>query len=211
MIRILILCISIFVTILSHTSSEVDWSPYITFDDVNLTASTRVLDAIPMHIYWDSGKGSFRTGILAEKIVDIFPDFVSHMDLKYMIKGKLLSYNNVSVVENTIIFSHLLAAVKHLALITEDIQMKLQFLRGESSAYNSKLTEMKDILYDWKSASEIQSSRLISELKVKHLQRIIEYEVNRFHLETNITSNYRKVSTVAGLASSITRILISIH
>jgi len=185
------------VTILSHTSSEVDWSPYITFDDVNLSSSSTILSNIPMHIYWDSAKGSFRTGILAEKIINTFPEFVSHMDLKYMRKGKLFSYSNVSVVENTIIYSHLLASVKQLALLTQDLSSKLEFLRKESQDYKSKLLIIKDITANWKSAAEIQSMRLVAELKVAHVQNIIEQEFNRFYSEKNITSDYNKVTCIS--------------
>jgi hypothetical protein len=93
--------------------TQVDWNPFDVMGVVDDTASVNLLKSLQVHQYWDVQKGSFRTGILGERLNATHPQFVSPLTAKVS-KGGALTTVETLLVDQPALFMHGLSALRGL-------------------------------------------------------------------------------------------------
>lgn len=94
---------------------------YSHVESIPLEKSLETLITLPIHYYFDVLKGSYRIGVLGESIVQSHPQLVIKVDKKVLLKPtgnnepKMVSVDNLPVVDSTQLFTHMMGAVKLLS------------------------------------------------------------------------------------------------
>ena len=164
-----------------------DWRYFDIIGSTNTSESAKLIKQVPIHRYWGTGKASFKTGILPDYIIETYPDLVSAMDIKITRSGKPLIFPNAKIVDQNIIFDHMINAIQYLAKemnMLYDIILSLNSKNNEFQYISNQLNNVLDI--DWLTVSDIIMER---EIKVSRLE-ILEVSIQKAKKYHNITRSY---------------------
>lgn len=100
---------------------HVDWSSFERVENIDDRDSLSLIKGLPMHQYWDVQRGSFRTGIIGEKLNTTLPQYVSSLSTKVG-KGGTTSTIESLVVDQVAIYMHGISALRRLGNISREIQ-----------------------------------------------------------------------------------------
>lgn len=176
----------------------IDWSSFTELSDLLSSESITIIKSLPIHRYWDVGKARFRTGILPEYVRHEHPEFISQMDIRITRNKQLLTIKNVSVVDQNIVLSHMLAAIQYLAHQYSILSLELQRLRQDQNFINGKVNKLFEALKQHNlTAAEMASLRDLEAYKTQFVISAIDGEIETYAKEMeNIRSRYKEILTV---------------
>ena len=102
----------------------INWEPFEIQGLVNSSESIDFIKSLPMYDYWDASKNSFRTGILGEKILHLYPNLITYIEKKLTINNKVHTAGS-HVVDTSVIFLYSVSAIQHLIQISDEIESKI--------------------------------------------------------------------------------------
>lgn len=108
----------------NYDDRTIDWTAFEVKDFVKHDDSIEFIKSLPLNQYWDASKSSFRTGILAEKILHLHPKLVTAIDKKVTLTAKLHTVAT-HVVDTSLVFMHSLSALQSLIISSENLKSKI--------------------------------------------------------------------------------------
>jgi hypothetical protein len=103
----------------------INWEPFEIQGLVNSSESIDFIKSLPLYDYWDASKNSFRTGILGEKILNLYPNLITYIEKKITINNKVYTAGS-HVVDTSIIFLYSVSAIQYLIQISDEIENKIR-------------------------------------------------------------------------------------
>jgi len=156
-----------------------NWSVYIEEGEIQYEKSLEFILSVPVHHYWDTGKGSYRTGILADLIHLNFTSYVSEMSLRTIRNGRLITIPDVRVIDQVAVYDQMLVVIQHISRSLVNISSITKSFSQAIRASNDIAHEIsKSTRDDWRSSFDIRSERVSLELRVQGLKELIEIESN---------------------------------
>jgi hypothetical protein len=155
------------------------WSVYEVLEDesvYNISQSLSYVKDIPVHTYWDVHRGGFRTGVIGEKIIETFPQFVTYSLIKNGTKDSRgpISLINVTTIDTSTLFMHLFLVVKHMADKAANTRLTAQSLHTQLSEFDKKLTIWRKLTgEDWKTAAQLRTECSVKEIQIEMLGKRI--------------------------------------
>jgi hypothetical protein len=164
-----------------------DWRYFDIIGSTNTSESAQLIKQVPIHRYWDTGKASFKTGILPDYIIETYPDLVSTMDIKITRHGKPLIFPNAKIVDQNILFDHMINAIQYLAKEMNMLYDSILFLNSTNNEFQYISNQLNNVLdIDWLTVSDI-----ITERKIKVSQsEILEVSIQKAKEYHDLTRNF---------------------
>lgn len=171
-----------------------NWNVYEELNkDINITESILYIQNIPLHIYWDIYKGGYKLGVIAERLIDKYPELITYSLVKNSTKPPI-SLINITTIDTNTLFMHVLVVIKYLSTKLLKISSELDLINNNSDDFNIKLDEMKNLTgNEWKSVSQLKHERNIKEIKIESLNKRIEYMKHRTTNHVKLIEEYYKV------------------
>lgn len=126
------------------------------FDEIgfpNISTSVDIVTRTPLSRYWDTSKAEFRTGCLGSLMREVFPELTAETK-----SGKGIGMT--TVVDTNALFTHMLVATKHLALLYGEHQSRLEMMSKEKKDFALKVLRVaNETNTEWRTASELRARR----------------------------------------------------
>jgi hypothetical protein len=178
-------------------TDEIDWDAYRILDDeINISQSLDYVKMIPVHLYWDEYRGGFRTGVLGEKIIGTFPQFVTYSLIKNATKGPF-SLINVTTIDTNTLFMHLFLVVKFMTQKSIDITQTILPLRTQFHEIEQKLSLWQNLTgEDWKTAAQLRVEYVEKEIELETIGKRIELTQARTSTRLAMLRDYYQVTRI---------------
>lgn len=155
-----------------------NWDVYeVLNDEVNVTQSIEYVKNIPVYHYWDVHRGGFRTGILGDKIIDKYPQFVTYSFIKNSTADPRdpISLINVTTIDTSSLFMHLLLVTQYMDQKSKNISQTIRVLEDQFATFDTKLNMWKNVTGDeWKTAAQLRAECTQKEIQIEMLGKRIE-------------------------------------
>ena len=190
-----------------------DWSVFsLTGDVPNIHMSKDIVRSIPVQYYWDSHKGQFKFGILGESVEEVYPQFVTSAQRKFSIDSPIYNVTSANTDE---IFPHLVLVIQHLAAnVAAEIEATVQELLAEGDNFALKIIRIaNETGIEWRTASEIRTSREVIEIKKQIVDAEIQRSITRdsYRNETFHFYNEQKMELLETQHQNILHAIIASH
>lgn len=167
-----------------------NWDVYEVLNtDINVSQSVEFVKNIPVFTYWDVHRGGFRTGILGDKILDTYPQFVTYTLIKNSTadpKGPI-SLINVTTIDTNSLFMHLLVVTQYMDQKSMNVSQTIKILEDQFSTFDSKLETWKNLTGDdWKTAAQLRAECDQKEIQIEMLGKRIE--IAKLRVETRLAT-----------------------
>jgi len=107
----------------------INWSSFNVEEIMDQGESVELIRNIPLNQYWDVTKASYRTGVLGDRVKQTHPQFVSEIDKKVTIAGRMRTAKTF-VLDASLLSMHSLVAMQ--ALVASE-----QRLRGQINVFDT--------------------------------------------------------------------------
>eukprot|EP01041_Mallomonas_annulata_P004006 gene4006-7981_t len=187
-----------------------NWSYFETLGMVDSPRSMNIIHSLPMHHYWDTGKASFRTGVLPDFVNDVHPDFVSRMDMRITRKGKTITVANATVVDQNVLFCHMIAAVQLLARNANNIFGEYEALTEGNRLILDRINQVYNVVTSdsWRSAVEVRLEGDLLRQRTTVVEQGLELAVRKYSkMREEVTHVAKEVSHSQTLVNERVRTL----
>ncbi len=160
---------------LKNTQLEADSSvdsiatPITSFEGINLNEyfkslgnlekyqGIEVIKNLPMTTYFDVIKGDFRLGVIGDHIVESYPQLLSFIDRRVVVKGKTYEAKKLPVLNNPIAFMYMLGAIQDMDMMLLELEKQAREARKGATAY---VQEVDDVIAIGKKAGEYEHANV---------------------------------------------------
>jgi hypothetical protein len=147
----------------------INWSSFSVEELMDPGESVALIRNIQFNQYWDVTKASYRTGVLGERMKQTHPQFVSEVDKKVTIAGKMRTAKTF-VLDSSLLSMHSLVA--------------MQALVASEQLYRGKIN-----VFDTTSGTESEARRLVSADNFTSLPEQAAHKSYLQHRKSALTSS----------------------
>ena len=182
----------------------INWEPFEIQGLVNSSESIHFIKSLPLYDYWDASKNSFRTGILGEKILSLYPNLITYIEKKITINNKVHTAGS-HVVDTSIIFLYSVSAIQYLIQLSDEIENSIRIPRTIIDD-NSEITAKYNTLVN---GNELFSS--IPELQFKKKYLIAQCDIIQKSLDLINRQKITELEKIRYKSNLKKRVKLSIH
>lgn len=182
----------------------INWEPFEIQGLVNSSESIHIIKSLPLYDYWDASKNSFRTGILGEKILNLYPDLITYIEKKITINNKVHTAGS-HVVDTSMIFLYSVSAIQYLIQLSDGIENSIRIPRTIIDD-NSEITAKYNTLVN---GNELFSS--IPELQFKKNYLIAQCDIIQKSLDLINRQKITELEKIRYKSNLKKQVKLSIH
>lgn len=165
---------------------EPNWDDFKLYSEINRAELVQFLRNFPLHSYWDTLKGEYRTGALGEHVQSLptpsHLSLITWVDKQVLQSGKLVKIHH-PIVDHNLLFMVMLVAIQDLSELSEHL---LHLSGGYQQQYDFK--KMLDVIsqQNLTASADVEAKVQIAKLegKILALQREVDARRKAFALLT---------------------------
>ena len=182
----------------NNSCSNTNWDSYIIGDLLNENDSVDIIRNIPIVIYFDVYKGSYRTGIIDSNVEKLYPDLIIKVDRK-ITKRTIPVMIEVNIIDASKFYMHFILTLKVVNNIIENLEKQVNSLLHNITHFHEKVINLTSLIdnnnnnntHIWYHSSNIIEEINTIKLQLSILQLQSNYNIKQWYIQnqTRITIN----------------------